>query len=112
MGPAIELFLLLLFGLAVVIGGLLFFTRPFWKRAIKTVVDTDRQERSTLEEQARERAHEAECRRRAEEELQRALKGEDVPGSAPRKPPAKTQGETNMKFEETKTEQIQTEERK
>jgi hypothetical protein len=111
MGPAIELFLLLLFGVAVVIGGVLFFTRPFWKRALKTVVDTDRQERTTLEEQARERALEAECRRRAEEELQRALKGEDVPGAAPRKAPAKAQMEANMPCEETKTEQIQMGER-
>ena len=134
MGPALELFILLLLGLAVVVGGVLFFTRPVWKRAAKTLVETDRHERQALEEQARERAEEAECRRRAEEELHRALKGEDVPRHAaareqggehaqhtalndeqvprPSVPTPQTmKPETNVPCEEVKTDQIQAGER-
>ena len=104
MGPALELLLLLFFGIAVVVGGVLFFTRPLWKRAVKIVVEQDRCEREVLEAQARERANEAECRRRAEEELQRTLKGEDVPGAAVRRPEARTRREANMPCEETQDE--------
>ena len=110
MGPAVELFILMILGLAGVVGGLLFFTRPFWKRAANTLVETDRHEREILEEQARERAEEAECRRRAEEELHRALKGEEVPRpAAVRQQTAKL--ETNAPCEEAKTDRVQAGER-
>ena len=96
MGPAFELFILLLIGSAVVTAGVLFFARPFLRRAAKNVIEADRTERLALEEQARERAEEAECRRRAEEELQRALKGEDVPA-------ARVQRNTQVKREDANT---------
>jgi flagellar biosynthesis/type III secretory pathway M-ring protein FliF/YscJ len=96
MGPAFEIFILLLFGVAVVAAGVLFFARPFLRRTAKNVIEADRTERQALEEQARERAEEAECRRRAEEELQRALKGEDVPA-------ARVQRDTTRKKEEVDT---------
>ena len=111
MGPAGELFLLLLFVLAAAIGAALFFTRPLWKRAAKTILETDRQQREALEQQARERADEAECRRRAEEELQRSLRGEDAPGMKHPQQQAPLRREPILPCEEPKTVRTQSEER-
>ena len=80
MGPAIELFLLLMVVIVVSVGAAIFLTRSYWRKAAKKIIDTDRTEQKDLEERARERATEAEARRRAEEELQRTLTGEDLPG--------------------------------
>jgi flagellar biosynthesis/type III secretory pathway M-ring protein FliF/YscJ len=116
MGPAVELFILLLFALVVAIGGAVFVMRPFWKRAAKSVLETDRRERDALEAQARERAEEAECRRRAEEELQRSLAGLDHAngshdGQRPisRRPaiPREEQAATNVQTENVETEERQ-----
>src|SRR5690348_8477121 len=107
MGPAFELFILLLFALAVVASGVLFFARPFLRRAAKNVMEADRVERQALEEQARERAEEAECRRRAEEELQRALKGEDVPAARIKREETRKREDVDTTCEKPKEPQMQ-----
>lgn len=111
MGPAVELFLLLIFLIAAGLGVALFLTRPLWKRAARTIIDTDRQEREALEEQARERAEEAEARRQAEEELHRALRCEDVPGSAMKRGETPPRKEAISTWQETKSAPEQAEER-
>jgi len=107
MGPAFELFILLLFGIAVVGAGVFFFARPFLRRAAKNVIEADRTERQALEEQARERAEEAECRRKAEEELARALKGEDVPAARVQRDKARKKEEVDTRCEKPKEPQMQ-----
>ena len=107
MGPAIELFMLLLLGVGIVAGGVIFFTRPLWKRAAKTVFETDRQEREVLEEQARERVEEAECRRQAEEELQRCLKGEEIPRARAQREEPSVREEVIKPCEEPKEVRLQ-----
>ena len=107
MGPALELFILLLLGVAAVAAGVLFFARPFLRRAAKIVIEADRTERQALEEQARERAEEAECRRRAEEELSRALKGEDVPAARVKRDTTRKREDTDTTCEKPKEPQTQ-----
>ena len=110
MGPAFELFLLfvLIFGAGV--GAAAYFTRPLWRRAAKTIIERDRDERAALEQQAQERADEAECRRRAEEELQRSLRGEEVPGLKTARQQAPLRREPTIPCEEQKIARIQSEE--
>lgn len=107
MGPAFELFILLLLGTAVVAAAVLFFARPFLRRTAKNVMEADRVERQALEEQARERAEEAESRRKAEEELQRALKGEDVPAARVTRDTTRRKEEVDTRCEKPKEPQIQ-----
>lgn len=76
MGPGFELFLLMILGVAAALGIAGVLTRKIWIRVWRQIVDTDRCQREELIEKERRNAEEAECRRRAEEELQRCLNGE------------------------------------